>query len=197
MNVVFLENFFVSISVVLMLGSMYPYIRDIYKKTTKPDLVSWAGWALLSGIATAAQFAEGASYSVVVPLLSTLGNLTILVLGFRIGHSKFTHLDTLCFGLGLGTIFLWMITSDPVLALYMAALADFVVSVPTIVKAYKKPKSETPSAYFLFAAGSVFGLLASSNAEAQNVIYPLYLTFNNILIGAFALHRKSKKAKVA
>ena len=180
-----------------MCASFYPYIRDIFKKTTKPDVVSWVGWALLTGIAAAAQLSAGASYSVVVPIFATLGNIAVIIVGIKFGYTKFSRLDMFCFGLGLGSVFLWMITADPILAIYLLIVADFIVTIPTIVKTYYKPGTETASAYLLFSFAALLGLLASSNAEPQNVAYPLYIVVENLVIGALALRHRIKKAKVA
>ena len=45
------------LATVLTLISVLPYLRDIVKRVTKPNIVSWITWTLLTGIATAAEIA--------------------------------------------------------------------------------------------------------------------------------------------
>ncbi len=47
---------------ILEASTAIPYIRDIRKGRTKPAIVSWITWMVLSGIAGTAAFVEGASH---------------------------------------------------------------------------------------------------------------------------------------
>ena len=51
------------LSGVLSGGSYIPYLRDIFRHTTKPERASWLIWAVLGSIAFFSQLAEGATWS--------------------------------------------------------------------------------------------------------------------------------------
>jgi flagellar biosynthesis protein FliP len=182
-------------SALLILAGVVPYIRSILKREVRPNLVSWAGWTLLTTIAAAAQISKGASLSVLIVLMSTLGTGAVAVLAIKLGYTKFSRLDIVCFLLAGLAMILWWVTNEPLVAIGLALTADFIVAVPTIVKTYKDPASETAFPWIIFAVGAGIGTATSSSYALHNLLFPLYLFFINALIGGLALRGKIKKDK--
>ena len=54
-----MKDLFLVLATVVTIVSVIPYLRDILKGTTKPNLVSWITWTLLTGIATVAEVVAG------------------------------------------------------------------------------------------------------------------------------------------
>ncbi|MDO8513980.1 MAG: hypothetical protein Q7S50_00355 [bacterium] len=163
------------LSGLLLVAGTIPYIRDVLSRTTHPNIVSWVGWSLLTTITIVAQFAKGTNLSLVVPIASTIGTATIAVLGIRYGYAKFNTLDKVCFVLGVVAIISWIATKEPLSAIIISIIADILFLLPTSIKSYRLPHSETMMTYVLLSAGALFGLLSSNNLELQNILYPVYL----------------------
>src|SRR4051812_28698075 len=105
----------------IQLSSIVPYIYDMIKGATRPNLVSWLLWTIVLLIGIFAQFSAGASWSVVLLIFSAFntGLVTVLIL-FGYGYRKYGPIDIACFILALGAIAGWQLTGDPVLAIVLA-----------------------------------------------------------------------------
>lgn len=174
----------------LAMAAIIPYVRDILHGTTRPNVVSWSLWVLLLSIAALAQLSAGASWSLVLVVGDLIGTASVLVLcliGY--GYGKYSWLDGICFALALVAIVLWQITNQPLLAIGLAALADFLASVPTLVKSYKDPRSEEPTQFFIIAIAALLGVLSTSIFDPANLVFPAYLFCINIAIGGTAFLR--------
>ncbi len=119
--------------------SVFPYILSIVRGETIPHLVTWIGSLFLTAISTAAQLVKGPSWSVVIPIVITLNTLWIVILSLRYGVKVFSTIDKVCFVLGIAAIVLWILTNEPLVALYLSILADFIFMIPTMIKTYKYP----------------------------------------------------------
>ena len=164
------------ISGVLTFVAVVPYVRDMFKGTTRPNIVTWGLWLLVQAIFAGAQYASGASWSIVLPLteMLTVGFVVFLAL-IGYGYGKYNRLDIVCFLLAITAILLWQLTREPIFALVLSVMADCIAAIPTLVKSYKDPSSETASSYLLVVAGAFFALLSSRLWNLPNLLWPGYL----------------------
>lgn len=176
-----------STSGVLIFISVLPYIRDILKGKTKPNSVTWFGWTLLMAIGLFAQINEGASFSVLLLAGDTLATGTVFALSLKRGVAKYTILDKTSLAFGLMAIILWVITKNPLTALVISVVADFIVSVPTLRKAIYDPLSETPSTFFIGAIAAFLGFVSTTQFNLANTLFPIYLLLSNTFIAVFSL----------
>lgn len=179
---------------VLTVGAVIPYVWDMLRGTTRPNIVTWGLWLLIQAIFISAQFASGASWSVVLPLTEvfTVGIVFILAL-FGYGYKKYGPLDVVCLCTALAAIVLWQITTEPLVALVMSVAADLVASIPTLKKAYFDPASETPSAYLLVVISALFAATSSTLIDIPNLIWPVYIfSLNAAVLGCILLGRRAK-----
>ena len=174
-------------------GGNIPYILEIRKGTIRPNLASWVGWFSLLVIGSVAQIAEGASWSVLLLIGGAIGDGITTYFVFKYGYTKFSFLDKTCLFLGALGIFLWFVTSEPLIALALVILADFTVAVPTIVKTFKDPSSEPILGWLLFASGSLIAVGATNQFNFNNLAYPIALALLNGSILLLALRGRIKK----
>lgn len=182
---------------ILTVASAVPYVRDMLRGTTKPNVVSWGLWTLIQGIFAAAQWAQGASLSIVLPAVEVASTGLIVALGLvGFGYKKYRPLDFICLFLALGAIVLWQLTRDPMVALWLSVAADFVAAVPTLVKAYRDPKSETPSAYLLVALSAIAAAFATSIIDLPNLLWPAYIfAVNGATLSLILLGKRKTKSR--
>ena len=174
--------------------AVIPYIRDIIKKTTRPNTVSWSIWVLLLFISILAQINAGASWSVILLIGDFIGTSTIAVLSFvGYGYGKYTWIEWTCLTLAILAIVSWQLTSQPVLAIAFAIIADAMAGIPTLVKAYRDPQSEHPTMWFVIALGSLLAILSTTIFNLANLLFPVYLLLIDGTIGVLALMGRKLK----
>ncbi len=160
---------------VVQVASVIPYVRDMLKGRTRPNMVTWLLWTILQIIVIFAQFSAGASWSVIILIVMTFNTVLVTILCLKgYGYKKYGILDYSCFFLALVTIVVWRITEDPILAIILAVAIDFLAMIPTIVKAYRDPHSEAPFPWFLNVVAGALAALSTTKIDVANLIFPIY-----------------------
>src|SRR5258705_11672043 len=123
----------------------------------------------------------GVGPAAVMPVVWGLGAATILALSLTKGpRGAFTSLEKACLVLsGLG-ILLWATTGAPRLTLVASVSALCIGGIPTVVKAWVKPWTETMSGWLLMILGTVFSSLAIQRWTFNSGFLP-------VVIGLFQL----------
>lgn len=167
------------ISGLLQFISIAPYLVDTAKGRSKPRLVSWFNWTLLTGIATAAALSQHQYASAILTGSETITQLCVVLLGFRNGDHSIERLDIICqIGAVCGLV-LWIIFNNPLVAIIATVLIDFIVAIPTYVHAWQKPNEETGSTYLLSGLGALAAVFAVTTRTILGYTFPAYLTFSN------------------
>lgn len=168
----------------VLLGGI-PYLRDISKGSAQPHVLSWLGWAFITALGGAAMFAEGSTWAVAILFANTFLCLTIV--GFSLikktGVWATGKYDYVFFALGILGLILWQVLDLPVLALICAITADLFFGLPTVIKTYKNPASETVFVWATATASGLFSLFAVQNFAFHEIGYPLYLfVFDSVVL---------------
>jgi len=166
----------------LAIVAVVPYIRDIIKKTTRPERASWLIWTVLGGIAFFSQLAKGATNSLWMTALSTLCVLTVFLLSLRHGEGGLVKRDIIALLIAFLGIVLWYFTKDATIALLIVIGVDLSGSVLTIIKSYRDPESETLSTWILASISGLFGTLSVGSFSWVLLIYPLYILLANMAV---------------
>ncbi len=172
-----------------------PYIRSIISGTTRPSAVSWFGWALLFSITSAAQFSKGLDWSLAVPAISILSTSIVFLYALFAGRVVWTRADGFCIGLAVLAVIFWALTKEPLTAIVLSMIADFAVTVPTLIKTYKEPNSEPANLWVLYTTGAALEVIATSSFTIYNLLFPVYVVFISGAIAVFALRGKFIHAK--
>ncbi|MEO6513496.1 MAG: hypothetical protein ABIR37_02280 [Candidatus Saccharimonadales bacterium] len=181
---------FIVLSAILTLVSSIPYIVDVIKGKTKPRIVSWFNWSLLTGIATAAAYADGQIPSAVLTLAATIETALIVILGLKHGDRKFERFDVVCQIGAVSGLILWVIFSSPVIAIIATVTIDFVALLPTLRHSWLKPDEETISTFVLSGIGALFAALAVTNPTISGLTYPIYIVLANFALVALLMLRR-------
>lgn len=163
-------------SIFVLIGGI-PYLKDIYQKKAHPHVLSWIGWAFITASGAFAMLAEGSTWAVAILFANTFLCLAIAAYSIikKVGVWSTTKMDFVFFGIGILGLILWQTLDLPVIALIFAIIADLSFGIPTIIKAYQNPLSES---YFVWLTATLSGLLslfAVKNFSFSEVAYPLYL----------------------
>ena len=194
-----LAHWLVILSAVLSLSGSFAYIRDMFRGKSKPNLVTWGLWAFAPLIATGAALSASAdAWATVRIFMSGFGPLLIFIFAFIVPQSywKLSKFDYACGALSIVALVAWLGANSPVLAILLAALADLLATLPTIIKAWKFPETETVYTYFigLFTASIVIPAIPVWNIE--NSAFQIYLLISNTLLFAIVLRGYLLKRKI-
>jgi membrane-associated HD superfamily phosphohydrolase len=185
-----MKTVFIVISSILLIVNVLPYLRDVYRRKTKPRVVSWLNWSLLTVIACAASFSDHQYASAILALIASLETLSVVILGLKYGDRHITPFDIACqIGAVIGLI-LWLIFNSPSVAIIASLTIDFIVGLPTLKHAWGKPHEETAITFFMSSLAAVFTLLAVSSNKITAIALPIYLILANLLIFVIIVGRE-------
>lgn len=196
MELILLKALFGILSSVAIFVGGIPYINDIIKKRVRPHILSWLGWGFITAIGGFAMLAEGSTWAVALIFANTVMCLIIAFSAMMTKRGVWSTgiQDYAFFGAGLLGIVLWQTLDMPILALICAILADLAFGIPTIIKTFKDPSTETPFPRAMSVLAEIFGLLALSNFSFHEAAYPVYLFIFDITV--FLLIIKIFKRKI-
>ena len=163
------------LSAVAMLWSFVPYIRDILKGKTKPERASWFIWSVLGAISFFSLFAKGATYSLFLPGAQGLGDLFVFALVIKYGMGGFMKRDIIALICAAAGLFLWYLTKEPAVALFIAIFIDATGTALTAIKSYEHPASETISNWVLVSIGGFFSCIAVGSYNLILLAFPFYI----------------------
>lgn len=157
------------------------YARDTFRGKTKPNRVGWSLWATAPIVAFAAEVTQGVKSQSFVTLSAGLGPLLVLLASFadRKAYWKIKPFDWCCAALSLMALVLWLVTGKGDIAIFFSICADLLACLPTAVKAYSDPETESSSAFVAGFFGTILGLLTIQHWTFANYAFPAYLVLAN------------------
>lgn len=177
-----LAHWLVVVSAVLSLSGALAYIRDMFRGKSKPNLVTWGLWALTSLVAAFAAISVGSDkWATARIFVAGLGPLLVFIFALIIRKSywKLSRFDYLCGAVSIIAILSWVLANSPLIAILLLAIADLFATLPTLIKAWKYPETETTYTYFigLFTAWIIVPAIPVWNIE--NSAFQVYLLIAN------------------
>ncbi len=190
------ETTLIIVSVALSIYGAWACIRDTLAGRTKPNRVSWLLWALAPMIGAAAAATSGAEFSSYSrTLLAGIMPGLVLIASFCNAQSywKTSRFDIACGLTAVAALLAWVFAESPRSAIILSAAADGFASIPTILKAWRYPETETGTIYVttLLSVALIFPTVTVWNLE--NYLFPLYLIVLNIILIA-AVYRPWRTA---
>lgn len=169
---------------VISVFSTLPYILDIVKSKTKPNIVSWFTWTLLTAIATSATFAAHEPRTALLTLGGTVATAAVVVFGLKYGVAKFGKFDILCQVFAVLGLVFWLIFNSPTIGIIVPLGVDFIALLPTLKHAWQKPFEETWLTFTIGTAAAILTICSLSTYSLNSLVYPLYLAVANAVIVA-------------
>lgn len=187
-------HWLVILSALISIAGACAYIRDTLSGKTKPNLVSWSMWALAPLIGTAAAVASNADiWATVRIFLAGFLPLLVILASFRNSQSywKLNSFDLLCGVFSLIALIVWGGVDSPRMAILLVAVADGFASVPTVVKAWRYPETETGTTYLASFISVALVIPSIPVWNIENSAFQVYLLAVNALLVMLIYRRKS------
>jgi hypothetical protein len=153
------------------------YLRDTLRGTTQPNRVTWLLWAVAPLLAAAVSVSEGAGLRALPTFMVGFMPLLIFMASFHNSAAvwKVGRIDYACGAFSVVGTLVWLITRNGVLAISAAIAADFLAGVPTFMKSWTHPQSETVHSYVGALISMVVLLLTVDQWTFDVVAFPLFV----------------------
>jgi len=182
------------VAVVISIFGYVPYFRDILSGKTKPHAFSWLVWGILNGIAFAGQIHGKGGAGTWAVGLTAVALCSIFVLALIKGEKHIKPFDWLCLGGAALALVLWVITSQPLASIVLITVVDAFGFLPTIRKAYGKPRQETLITYEINTVKYILVVLALQNYTLTTTLFAAAVAaMNALFVGMLIIRRKQVK----
>lgn len=153
------------------------YLRDTLRGTSQPNRATFALWTVIPLIAAAAELAGGVGWAALPALGAGIMPGLILVASFVRGGAqwKLGRFDYGCASLSLLAVVLWEVSGNGNVAISLSLAADLLASLPTLIKCWTHPHTETAWAYAAGFVNASTGILAARNASFTALGFNVYL----------------------
>lgn len=186
-----LPQYFLFLLIPLKIAALYIATRGTIRGSIRPDRVSLALWSIPALLSFTIACINGASWSAIPLLFAGAGPLVILFLTFLSRHKPWSiqTIDYISAPFSIIAILLWVLTDHPMLAVAFAIVADSAAALPTIIKAWKAPYTESIMFYVLGGIGNAIGLVTLQVWSFETAAFGVYLSVLGVIMMLAIAHR--------
>lgn len=191
------EYFAIIGAIIGSLGGLY-YLYDTITGKAQPNRITWLLWGIFPMVIFVAQRAQGVESISWTSFVAGLTPLLIVAASFfnKQAYWKSEPRDYYLMAAAILGIILWAITDNPNLALLFSLLADMLAGMPTLIKSYRYPQSESWIAYAISTFGFGISLLSVQTNNFENVAFVLYVTVLNGTCAVLAARRYQHRESI-
>lgn len=186
-----MTEYLVLLGAAIQFAGIVVYIRDTVKGRTKPNRVTWTLWALAPLIACLAAWKAGSRLAILPIFISGFDSLLVLCASFvnKNAYWKLGAADYTSGVISVLALILWQTTGDAGLAIIFAIASDTFASLPTYIKSWKNPETESGFAYTTVFLNACISFAVIQNRDFVALAFPVYLILQS-LIFIFFIYRK-------
>lgn len=172
---------FIGAAIGLVGTSMYAV--DTLRGLTQPNRVTWLLWTIAPGLAFLDELKQGVGLRSLMTFVLGFGPLLVLVASFTNRRSvwRIGPFDVACGAASCLGLVLWLVTSNDTVALLSFMAADFLAGLPTVVKSWRDPSSESTSAYLTGAINAIVTLTTVTVWSTAVVAFPIQIVVFNLV----------------
>jgi hypothetical protein len=172
---------FVFLGAAISLVGSCLYARDTFRGLTQPNRVTWTLWFVAPMLAFAAELQQGVGLQSLMTFSVGLGPFIVLCASFANKNSvwKIGPFDLACGVASILGLLLWLITSNNIVALASFMAADGLAGLPTLVKSWTNPETESANAYIGGFVNALLTLATVTTWTTAVVAFPLQIVIFN------------------
>ena len=166
-----------------IIGSLggYYYLYETIVGKSQPNRITWLLWGIFPMVifvAQRAQDVEGISWT---SFVAGFTPLLIVAASFfnKKAYWKSELRDYYLMAAAIIGTILWYFTNNPNLALLFSLVADILASIPTVIKSYRFPRSESWIAYLISTFGFGICLLSVKTFNFESTAFVAYVVILN------------------
>lgn len=168
-----------------------PYVRDTLRGVTRPHRGTWLIWGTLAVVVCLSQYADGASWSLIMAAVQAVLTTLIFILSIRRGEGGLSTVELVMIAIASGGVIGWIVADEPLVATACVVAADLIGAAMMVPKTWRDPESET---LVTFAFASLGGALAAGAVGAFDLSLLLYPVYYCLVNGAIALLIQQRRA---
>lgn len=153
------------------------YLRDTLRGTTQPNRVTWLLWAVAPLLAAAVEFHSRVGLRTLTTFMIGFMPLLVFIASFHnsLAIWKIRRIDYACGAMSVAGTVAWLVTQNGVIGIVAAIAADFLAGVPTVMKSWTHPESESVTSYVGAVINSGILLLTVDHWTTDVVAFPLFI----------------------
>ncbi|MCK9352489.1 MAG: hypothetical protein WCT49_06630 [Candidatus Paceibacterota bacterium] len=171
------------------------YNREIFRGSSKPNVVSWGLWSMVTVLNMASYLALTGdilknSLSIVA---ASATFVTFLYIFQKNSGISLTMTDWITLSIGVISAFVWMVFQSAVFANLTLQLANIAAFVPTYRSVWNNPENEKPLPWFFFSTAYLFlniTVFIRWSGNAADLVFPVLGLFLHASLTALIVFRK-------
>ncbi|NTV55279.1 MAG: hypothetical protein HGA16_02150 [Candidatus Moranbacteria bacterium] len=167
------------------------YIRDTLRGETQPNRVTRLLWSVSTFTAAFAALQDGVGLAALPVFASGFIPLLIFLASF-VNPKAYWELHVFDYACGFFSVLalvLWYVTKEPAVAIVFAIVSDGFALIPTLVKSWKFPESESVIAYVTGLFSALTSFAAMKTWSFSELAFPTYLVISCLSL-IYAIERK-------
>ena len=179
-----LNQSFVLVGILInAVGTAY-YFKDTVIGKIKPNKVSFFIWSIAPLIVFAAQLSQGVGIQSLLALSVGLLPLSIFIASFlnKKAYWKLGFFDLSCGFLAIIGLLLWQITKVGNIAIFFSIFAEGLATLPTIVKSFKYPETESAWPWLASFTAGTLTVLTIKEWNFASYGFPLFYSAEMLII---------------
>ncbi len=188
---------FVIVGTIIATAGCLSYLVDTLKGRVKPNRVSYLLWSLAPLIAFFAEIKQGVGIQALMTFIVGFLPLTIFIASFVNNKAvwNLTGFDLMCGTLSIVGLVLWYITKSGNIAIIFSILADGLAAMPTVVKSFNYPETESGWPYLTSTISAILTLLTVKVWNIANIAFPLYIVLITLVIFSLVQFKLGKQIR--
>jgi hypothetical protein len=178
------------IATVLAVIGNIPYLHDVIRKKINPHPYTWLVWSIVSAVTFFGQVVKGGGIGTLPTGAAEIFTIIIFVFALQNGFKNIAKRDTYFLLIALLGLIPWALTSDPTISIIIVVCIDVIAFIPTIIKTWHYPHTETP---LLFSMNVLRHVLTLFSLEAYNIattLHSIVMIIANTLMTVFMFKTK-------
>ncbi|HEY6332414.1 MAG TPA: hypothetical protein VI756_24025 [Blastocatellia bacterium] len=192
-----MKTFFAIAATLVGTAAFVPYLKDIVELKTKPHFYTWLIWSITLGTSAAGIWYGGGGWGGLNLTVGFLLALVVVLFSLKYGITNIRRSDTVVLTIAaVGILISWRLR-QPLPAVILASVIDFLGYLPTFRKSYEQPWDETLITWFAFTFSAIFSILGLREYNLLTTFYLVTITCANIILLAICLRRRPLVPKPA
>jgi len=153
------------------------YLRDTWRGTTQPNRVTWLLWAVAPLLAAAVELDDGVGVRALPTFMVGFMPLLVFIGSFRNPGAvwQIRRIDYACGAMSVVGTAVWLVTRNGIIGISAAIVADFLAGMPTVMKSWTHPHTETVYAYLGAVLSMVILLLTVDHWTFEVAAFPIFI----------------------
>lgn len=166
------------------------YMRGVLRGQLRPHMFTWIVWGVLMSIGLAAQLTEDTGPGTWNLMSSTAATVAIAVASLFYGDRNIAKSDWVAFIASLTAIPVWVMTKNPLYAVYIICAIDCAAVWPTFRKSWIRPHEEGATAFALTIPQFLLSIIALDHVTLVTAMYPALIIILNAALVLMLLWRR-------